>query len=75
MNQRVSKTECDAIRKLTDFDMKMLVGDIHDHGWPVGRVTLRITPGVEDMFDDFEQVQREGSEYLLTKRRLHKERK
>lgn len=34
-NQRISSQELATIRSLDDFDLTMLISEIHDHGWPV----------------------------------------
>jgi len=39
-NQRISKSELDLIRRCCDFDLTMLISEIHDHGWPVARTLL-----------------------------------
>jgi len=41
-NQKISKDELKKIRSLTDFDLIMLLSDIHDHGWPVASATLEM---------------------------------
>jgi len=33
-NQKVKKKDLDFIRSLDDFDLTMLISEIHDHGWP-----------------------------------------
>lgn len=43
-NQNVTPKELAKIRKLEDFDLIMLISDIHDNGWNVARHTLRIMP-------------------------------
>lgn len=43
-NQIVSAEECNKIRALSDFDLVMLISDIHDHGWAMGRRTLEQMP-------------------------------
>ena len=43
-NQEVSTEELAKIRKLEDFDLIMLISEIHDHGWEVARETLRMMP-------------------------------
>jgi hypothetical protein len=39
-NQEVTEREIAKIRQLDNFDLVMLVSEIHDHGWPVARKTL-----------------------------------
>jgi hypothetical protein len=43
-NQKVTKQQLDKIRKLTDFDLIMLISEIHDHGWIVAAKTLEMMP-------------------------------
>lgn len=43
-NQQIDACECEKIRGLDDFDLEMLVSDIHDHGWPLARITLALMP-------------------------------
>lgn len=45
INQEVSKRDLDQIRGLEDFDLIMLISDIHDHGWPIASETLCLMPG------------------------------
>ncbi len=40
VNQNVSKSDLKKIRNLEDFDLIMLISEIHDHGWSVARCTL-----------------------------------
>ena len=42
MNQKISDTELSAIRSLGNFDLTMLLSEIHDHGWPEAKTTLYI---------------------------------
>ena len=44
LNQRVSTAELAKIRKLGDFDLLMLISEIHDHGWETARQTLALMP-------------------------------
>jgi hypothetical protein len=46
-NQVVSKEQIEKIRRLGDFEITMLISEIHDHGWPMAAKTLTIMP-VED---------------------------
>ena len=39
-NIDITKDELDQIRGLQDFDLKMLLSEIHDHGWPTARKLL-----------------------------------
>jgi hypothetical protein len=43
-NQQITSEELTKIRRLDDFDVIMLVSDIHDHGWPIARLTLKLIP-------------------------------
>jgi len=43
-NQNVSAKEMKKIRNLADFDLVMLISEIHDHGWLVARQTLKLMP-------------------------------
>jgi hypothetical protein len=45
-NQKVSTQELAKIRQLADFDLIMLISEIHDHGWGVARRTLAMMPEV-----------------------------
>jgi hypothetical protein len=44
-NQEVTARELKQIRGLDDFDLIMLISDIHDHGWEMARRTLAMMPG------------------------------
>lgn len=44
INQRVKNEELIKIRHLDDFDLIMLISEIHDHGWTVARRTLAMMP-------------------------------
>ena len=41
-NQKLTPEELAAIRRLDDFDLTMLISEIHDHGWPTARLTLQL---------------------------------
>lgn len=43
-NRKVTKAEMAKIRRLGDFDLIMLISEIHDHGWEVARKTLTMIP-------------------------------
>lgn len=44
-NQEVTDDELAKIRRLADFDLIMLISEIHDHGWPhYGRQVLHSIP-------------------------------
>ena len=43
-NQEVTASEMEKIRKLEDFDLTMLISEIHDHGWPDARKILEMMP-------------------------------
>ena len=36
----VTKSQCDFIRSLEDFDLTMLISEIHEHGWKQARELL-----------------------------------
>lgn len=43
-NQDITQEELAYIRTLGDFDLTMLISEIHDHGWPMAKrllVTMR----------------------------------
>jgi hypothetical protein len=46
-NQKILDSELSKIRKLDDFDLVMLISEIHDHGWPMARRTLEMMPDGE----------------------------
>jgi hypothetical protein len=39
-NQKLTHEQCEFIRSLEDFDLTMIVSEIHDHGWPIASKTL-----------------------------------
>lgn len=41
-NQKISKEDLNFIRRLEDFDLIMLISEIHDHGWPMAEKTLQM---------------------------------
>lgn len=43
-NQDVTDSEIGKIRRLGDFELTMLISEIHDHGWPIARQTLDMMP-------------------------------
>lgn len=47
-NQEVGRDEANKIRRLANFEIKMLVSEIHDHGWPIARRTLALMPTIDD---------------------------
>lgn len=36
-NVEITPNEMSAIRTMSDFDLTMLISEVHDHGWPVAR--------------------------------------
>jgi hypothetical protein len=44
-NQLVGKRELAQVRELDDFDLTMLISEIHDHGWQVASHTLSLMAG------------------------------
>lgn len=43
-NQDISPEQLAKIRRLSDFDLIMLLSEIHDHGWEVASQTLEMMP-------------------------------
>lgn len=43
-NLELSKETLFAIRQLDDFDLVMLLSEVHDHGWEAAAVFLAATP-------------------------------
>ena len=43
-NQSLHQYDRDKIRSLDDFDLEMLISEIHDHGWPMAQRTLALMP-------------------------------
>jgi len=43
-NQKLTPEQIAKIRLLDDFDLIMLISDIHDHGWPIAEKTLALMP-------------------------------
>ena len=41
-NQDISTAQLALIRSLDDFDLKMLLSEIHDHGWSVASLLLPV---------------------------------
>jgi hypothetical protein len=39
-NIHILSSEISFIKKLPDYDFRMLLSEIHDHGWPMGRKLL-----------------------------------
>lgn len=39
-NIKITKGEMKFIRTLGDFDLKMFLSELHDHGWPTARKLL-----------------------------------
>lgn len=39
-NQKITREELRQIRSLEDFDLTMLISEIHDHGWPQAKKLL-----------------------------------
>jgi hypothetical protein len=61
-NQTITAVECQAIRKLADFDLEMFVSELEDHGWLWARALLRMMPDVKEMFDDEKDVHVQAAE-------------
>ena len=47
-NRRIAPRHLKKIRELADFDLIMLISDIHDHGWAAASRTLDLMPTRED---------------------------
>ena len=47
-NLILSQDELKAIRELDDFDLIMLLSEIHDHGWPSAKVILDVLRNLSD---------------------------
>ena len=43
-NQHITPEQLTKIRVLDDFDLIMLISEIHDHGWQVASRTLSMMP-------------------------------
>jgi hypothetical protein len=41
-NQEITKEQLEKIRLLDDFDLIMLISEIHDHGWNTASRTLEM---------------------------------
>lgn len=50
-NQIVTARQLRKIRQLDDFDLVMLVSEIHDHGWPMAARTLAMMPPRDDVVE------------------------
>ena len=48
-NQNVTQAEMVKIRSLADFDLVMLISEIHDHGWVTARQTLKWMPPISQV--------------------------
>ena len=46
-NQRVLLRHAEKIRHLDDFEIVMLISEIHDHGWPLASKTLELMPTMD----------------------------
>ena len=47
-NQKVTPDQCDKIRALADFDLTMLVSEIHDLGWERAKLILSLMPRMDE---------------------------
>lgn len=43
-NQYVRLWQAEKIRTLDDFEIVMLISDVHDHGWNIASKTLELMP-------------------------------
>lgn len=41
-NQNITDAELLAIRTMSDFDLRMAISEIHDHGWESGRELIML---------------------------------
>ena len=48
-NLEISKLQLKAIRALKDFDLIMLISEVHDHGWDVAEKTLAMMPKAKEI--------------------------
>ena len=48
-NQEISPKELAFIRQLEDFDLTMLISEVHDHGWEHAKRTMYMMPGAKEM--------------------------
>lgn len=49
-NQQISEEECEQIRGMCDFDLRMLLSEIHDHGWPIAKKLLPLIRQATEKF-------------------------
>lgn len=56
-NQKITRDELRQIRLLEDFDLTMLISEIHDHGWPQAK---RLLPMI--MHANQQQARRKAQE-------------
>jgi len=47
-NQEITDEELLAIRTMSDFDLRMFVSEVHDHGWEQGREIIKLILGGAD---------------------------
>jgi hypothetical protein len=48
-NQKITPEEILAIRRMGDFDLTMLISEIHDHGWPEARKLIPLIGKAEEV--------------------------
>jgi hypothetical protein len=63
-NQKITPAEIEKIRSLDDFDLIMLISEVHDHGWPIARKTLAM----------MEPLDAASNAATSTRRRSHQDR-
>lgn len=54
-NQVITTGELRAIRSLDDFDLIMLISEVHDHGWDIARNTLRVMPKAKEILQQHQE--------------------
>ena len=55
--RKIKQEHLTALRTLDDFDLTMIISDIHDHGWPMAAGTLDIAVEVSWKAPDKKTVQ------------------
>ncbi len=47
-NQDIKNAELLAIRTMSDFDLRMVISEVHDHGWGKGRELIMLIVNMPD---------------------------
>lgn len=42
IERQITDEELLAVRTMSDFDLRMLISEIHDHGWEQGRAIIKL---------------------------------